>query len=70
MQATGRNVTRERERGAKTGRTQSKYFVLGFVVLANIMYILQRAAINYAYGYRGIGHRMGNPFFEIVSDYP
>lgn len=44
--------------------------VVGFMLLANIMYILQRAAINYAYGYRGTGTNMGNPFFEIVADYP
>ena len=44
--------------------------MLGFLLLANIMYILQRGAINYAYGFRGIGPKLGNPFYEIITDYP
>lgn len=46
------------------------FSVLSILTLLRISFLWQRKSFNYIYGYKGDGMNAGNPFYEILSEYP
>ena len=44
--------------------------MLFIALICRIMVQWQRKALNYSYGYTGLGEAANNPFFEIATAYP
>ena len=46
------------------------YMVLMFVLFTRISYSVNKNAISYAYGYKGVGAQAGSEVFEITTAFP